>query len=49
MFSGLSKTIQHELLDSIFAVAQNLIQQEIDTCRYIGIQADETSDNALLS
>jgi hypothetical protein len=38
LFTGLSKTIQNELLDSILAVTQDLIQKEI--------AANETTDNA---
>jgi uncharacterized FlgJ-related protein len=38
VFTGLSKTIQNELLDSILAVTQDLIQKEI--------AANETTDNA---
>jgi hemerythrin-like domain-containing protein len=43
MFTGLSKTIQNELLDSILAVAQDLIQKEIAQSDYIAIAADETT------
>jgi hypothetical protein len=46
VFSGLSKTIQNELLESILAVTQTLIKKEIDESDYIAIQADETTDNA---
>jgi hypothetical protein len=49
VFSGLSKTIQNELLESILAVTQTLIKKEIDESDYIAIQADETTDNANIS
>lgn len=45
-FSGLSKTIQNELLESILAVSQNVIRQQIQSADFIAIQADETTDNA---
>jgi hypothetical protein len=49
VFSGLSKTIQNEVLESILAVTQTLIKKEIDESDYIAIQADETTDNANIS
>jgi hypothetical protein len=49
VFSGLSKTIQNELLESILAVTQTLIKKEIDDSDYIAIQAEETTDNANIS
>jgi hypothetical protein len=49
VFSGLSKTIQNEILESILAVTQTLIKKEIDESDYIAIQADETTDNANIS
>ncbi|XP_063918406.1 putative inorganic phosphate cotransporter [Zophobas morio] len=46
VFMGLSKTIQNELLDSIYAVCINLIKDEILEADYISILADETTDVA---
>ncbi|XP_063917578.1 zinc finger MYM-type protein 1-like [Zophobas morio] len=46
VFIGLSKTIQNELLDSIYAVCINLIKDEILEADYISILADETTDVA---
>lgn len=49
VFLGLSKTIQNELLDSIYAVCLQLISNEICETDYIAIAADETTDCATLS
>jgi hypothetical protein len=49
VFMGLSKTIQNELLDSIYEVCRTLILDEINKAHYIAIQADETTDSAILS
>lgn len=49
VFLGLSKTIQNELLDSIYAVCLQLISNEISETDYIAIAADETTDCATLS
>ena len=46
VFMGLSKTIQNEILDSIYAVCINLIKDEILEADYISILADETVDVA---
>lgn len=48
-FSGLSKTIQNELLDSIYFVCRDLITQEINQANFIAIQADETTDNSTMA
>lgn len=49
VFLGLSKTIQNELLDSIYEVCLNLIRAEILQTNYIAIEVDETTDCATLS
>ena len=49
VFSGLSKTIQNELLDSILEVSLQLIKDEITQCDYIAIEADEATDNSTIS
>lgn len=49
VFSGLSKTIQNDLLDSILEVSRDLIKKEIQEAEYIAIQADETTDSATIS
>jgi len=49
VFLGLSKTIQNELLDSIYAVCLQLICSEIAETEYVAIEADETTDCATLS
>lgn len=48
-FVGLSKTIQNELLQSMYSVSLNLIYKEIRQADYIAIQADETTDCATIS
>ncbi|XP_069673117.1 zinc finger MYM-type protein 1-like isoform X1 [Periplaneta americana] len=48
-FVGLSKTVQNELLDSIYEVCLNLIRAEILQTNYIAIEVDETTDCATLS
>lgn len=49
VFLGLSKTIQNELLDSIYEVCLNLIKTELSQTNYIAIEVDETTDCATLS
>lgn len=49
VFMGLSKTIQNELLDSIYAVCRNVIISEINKADYVAVMADETTDCATLS
>ena len=49
VFLGLSKTIQNELLDSIYEVCLNLIRDELSQTNYIAIEVDETTDCATLS
>ena len=49
VFVGLSKTIQNEILDSIYAVRIGLIKKEINETDYISIEADETTDCPTLS
>ena len=49
VFLGLSKTIQNDLLDSIYSVCHQLICEEISSTDFIAIQADETTDVATLS
>ena len=49
VFMGLSKTIQNELLDSIYAVCFKLIREEICRADFIAIEVDETTDCATLS
>lgn len=44
VFKGVSKTIQNELLESILAVTQEKIQHEVESARFVAIQADETTD-----
>lgn len=49
VFLGLSKTIQNDLLDSIYSVCHQLICDEISKSDFVAIQADETTDVATLS
>jgi hypothetical protein len=44
-----SKTIQNELLDCIYAVYKETVQQEIQNAKYVAVQADETSDVSCMS
>lgn len=49
VFLGISKTIQNELLDSIYAVCLEIIRDELTQTQFIAIEADETTDCATLS
>ncbi|XP_054289677.1 zinc finger MYM-type protein 1-like [Macrosteles quadrilineatus] len=49
VFLGLSKTIQNELLDSIYYVCLQMIRDELTQTDYVAIEADETTDCATLS
>lgn len=49
VFLGLSKTIQNELLESIYEVCLNLIKSELSQTNYLAIEVDETTDCATLS
>lgn len=49
VFLGLSKTIQNDLLNSIYTVCRQIICNEISQTQYIAIEVDETTDCATLS
>ncbi|CAH1106263.1 unnamed protein product [Psylliodes chrysocephalus] len=44
VFKGTSKTIQNEILQTMFTVCQEEISKEIENADYLSIIADETSD-----
>lgn len=44
IFKGTSKEIQNDLLDCIFDVYRETISAEINSCDFLGIIADETTD-----
>jgi hypothetical protein len=44
IFKGTSKTIQNEILDSMFAVCQTEIRNQINEADFLPIQCDETTD-----
>jgi hypothetical protein len=46
VFKGKSKTIQNQILDSMLAVIQTHIIQEIDQTNFVAIQVDETTDSS---
>ena len=43
-FKGTSSDIQNELVESVTDIIQEKIKAELDSCDFIGIQADETLD-----
>lgn len=44
VFSGLSKTIQNDLIECVADYIRDSIKQEILNCRFFAIQADDTTD-----
>ena len=46
IFKGTSKTIQNELLDSIYEVYLDEVKSEIGQVNFVSVQADETTDVA---
>lgn len=44
VFKGTSKTIQNEILQTMFSVCQEEISKEIKEADYLSVIADETSD-----
>lgn len=46
VFKGTSKSIQNDLLDSMLAVVQEQIKQEIKSAKYVAVQVDETTDSS---
>jgi hypothetical protein len=46
VFKGTSKTIQNEILDSMFAACQTEIRNQINEADFLPIQCDETTDVA---
>ena len=44
VFKGTSKTIQNELLECMYQVYLEQVATEIESAKFIGIQADETTD-----
>lgn len=45
-FTGTSKTIQNELLDSMLAIARETISHELVNARFVAIISDETTDTS---
>lgn len=43
-FKGTSKTVQNEILDSMLAVCQDEIKEQIEQNDFLAIQCDETTD-----
>ena len=43
-FKGISSDIQNELVEFVTDIIQEKIKVELDSCDFIGIQADETLD-----
>ena len=43
-FKGTSSDIQNELVESVTDIIQEKIKAELDSCDFIGIQANETLD-----
>jgi hypothetical protein len=46
VFKGTSKTIQNEILDSMFAVCQTEIRNQINEADFLSVQCDEITDVA---
>ncbi len=46
VFKGTSKTVQNELLDSMYAVYLDHVKEEIRNAEFVSIQSDETTDVA---
>ena len=44
VFTGLSLEIQNDLFECIDSVIQGQIDKEIENCRFLSIQVDETTD-----
>ena len=43
-FKGTSSIIQNELIETVTESIQEYIREELETCEFVGIQADETLD-----
>ena len=43
-FTGVSSEIQNNLIECIDSVIQDQIDNEIENCRFLSIQVDETTD-----
>ena len=44
VFKGTSRTVQNELLDSMFTTLQCTIQKEIEQADFVAVVADDTTD-----
>ena len=44
VFTGVSSEIQNDLIECIDSVIQHQIYKEIENCRFLSIQVDETTD-----
>ena len=44
VFTGTSKTIQNEILDSMLAICREEIKEQINKSDFLAIQCDETTD-----
>ena len=44
VFTGVSSEIQNDLIECIDSVIQDQIDKEIENCRFLSIQVDETTD-----
>ena len=44
VFTGVSSEIQNDLIECIDSIIQDQIHKEIENCRYLSNQVDETTD-----
>ena len=44
VFTGISSEIQNDLIECIDSVIQDQIDKEIENCRFLSNQVDETAD-----
>ena len=44
VFTGVSLEIQNDLIECIDSVIQDQIDKELESCRFLSIQVDETTD-----
>ena len=49
VFTGVSSEIQNDLIECIDSVIQDHIDKEIENCRFLSIQVDETTDVSYVS
>ena len=46
VFKGTLKTIQNEILDVLYEVYLDEVKKEMDSVKFLSVQADETTDNS---